>query len=70
MFPGVLVFFFFFFAVLEIQPRASPVLGKCSTPELYTTVGLQKLITWILHCQILTINANCEETVNQPHLCP
>lgn len=58
--------YFFFFAVLEMQRRASPMLGKCSTPELHITVGLQKLIPWILHFQTLTINADCKGAINQP----
>jgi hypothetical protein len=44
------------------------MLGKYSLlGYMYITVELQKLITWVLNFQILSINANCKEAVSQPH---
>ena len=46
----------------------SYMLGKYSLlGYMYITVELQKLITWVLNFQILSINANCKEAVSQPH---
>lgn len=47
------------------------MLGKYSLlGYMYITVELQKLITWVLNFQILSINANCKEAVSQPHHWP